>query len=356
MSLSLSSPEIAGLEKALRALLSPLRCESTDEWMQMCMRRVRRLLQADHVHFCLPGPGWVSNVDSSAKESYVAYYHQFDRAPNLAARRSVEVSAYEDLIPPDVFRASEFYNDWVRPNRLHHNHGMTDIGFGQYNYLAVSHNSQSKATLVRHGVGLLRLLQPAYKAGIRTWQDQMERRETLAALLDAVGERLALCDERGRISCVNRALEQSLDADAQRERLTQAMTAAARQLALFLQNGADPGSLPRPYRGRKVTTDLGTYRLRLSYLGRTLFPGVTILIAVEPLFRAPLTDGELRERFSLTPQEIRVARLIAASAPNHEIADNLAISPHTSRRHTEHIMEKLGVVSRTQVAEKISRR
>jgi DNA-binding CsgD family transcriptional regulator len=51
----------------------------------------------------------------------------------------------------------------------------------------------------------------------------------------------------------------------------------------------------------------------------------------------------------LTPREAQVARLIAEGASAKDVAKALAISVHTARRHTEHVFEKLGVQSRTQL-------
>ena len=80
-----------------------------------------------------------------------------------------------------------------------------------------------------------------------------------------------------------------------------------------------------------------------------------ILVVVEPLFREPMTDVELRQRFGLTAREIRVAREIADGFRNDALAARLGISPHTARRHTERVLDKLGIASRAQVVELITR-
>jgi DNA-binding CsgD family transcriptional regulator len=75
----------------------------------------------------------------------------------------------------------------------------------------------------------------------------------------------------------------------------------------------------------------------------------TILVSVER--RAPELpcDSELRQRFRLTPKESTVARLLAAGRTNLEIAEELIMSPHTARHHTENVLLKMGLRSRAAV-------
>ena len=60
-------------------------------------------------------------------------------------------------------------------------------------------------------------------------------------------------------------------------------------------------------------------------------------------------NRELHDLSRLTPQEIRVARLMASGCSDAEIASRLRISPHTARSHAERIRRKLHVSSRRQV-------
>jgi predicted ATPase/DNA-binding CsgD family transcriptional regulator len=52
----------------------------------------------------------------------------------------------------------------------------------------------------------------------------------------------------------------------------------------------------------------------------------------------------------LSPRETQVAALVARGLTNREIATALVITEHTAMRHLEHILSKLGLRSRTQVA------
>jgi DNA-binding CsgD family transcriptional regulator len=54
--------------------------------------------------------------------------------------------------------------------------------------------------------------------------------------------------------------------------------------------------------------------------------------------------------YPLTAREFEVARLIAEGMTNAEIAAQLFVSPKTVSAHVEHILAKLGVARRAEVA------
>jgi DNA-binding NarL/FixJ family response regulator len=55
-------------------------------------------------------------------------------------------------------------------------------------------------------------------------------------------------------------------------------------------------------------------------------------------------------KVELTPRELEIVRLLGAGKANKEIAGELAISERTARTHVSHILAKLDLSSRTQVA------
>ena len=57
-----------------------------------------------------------------------------------------------------------------------------------------------------------------------------------------------------------------------------------------------------------------------------------------------------RATTELTPRELEVLALIAEGLTNREIAGALFISQSTAKVHTRHILEKLGVRTRTEAA------
>ncbi|HYY02626.1 MAG TPA: helix-turn-helix transcriptional regulator [Gaiellaceae bacterium] len=62
------------------------------------------------------------------------------------------------------------------------------------------------------------------------------------------------------------------------------------------------------------------------------------------------TDRRRREDAArlLTAREREILRAIAAGQTTPEIADRLFVSPHTVRKHVEHILAKLGARTRSE--------
>jgi DNA-binding NarL/FixJ family response regulator len=62
-------------------------------------------------------------------------------------------------------------------------------------------------------------------------------------------------------------------------------------------------------------------------------------------------DGTARP---ITPREQEIARLIAEGMSNEQIAERLVLTPGTVANHVAHILTKLGMQSRVQIAVKIA--
>lgn len=93
------------------------------------------------------------------------------------------------------------------------------------------------------------------------------------------------------------------------------------------------------------------YRIRL----RSVDGHSDIIVAIVDNAPATLpTVTELKERFGFTDREAEVARLLAGRLTNKEIARTLGVTTYTAERHTERILDKLGINSRRHVQEAIA--
>lgn len=64
----------------------------------------------------------------------------------------------------------------------------------------------------------------------------------------------------------------------------------------------------------------------------------------------PVVQLGLAKSTEFTPKEIQVLRLLTTVAVNEEIAEKMAISSNTVKTHIQHLMQKTGFKSRTQLA------
>ena len=103
-------------------------------------------------------------------------------------------------------------------------------------------------------------------------------------------------------------------------------------------------------RGRRAgeATRLATEaRRRAGDAGATLLVKLAGSVKLDP--SADTASGPL------TAREFEVAQLIAEGATNREIAERLVIAPKTASTHVEHILAKLGVSRRAEIAAWVSR-
>lgn len=63
----------------------------------------------------------------------------------------------------------------------------------------------------------------------------------------------------------------------------------------------------------------------------------------------------MQTRYQLTPRETEVARLLSRRLSSREIAEHLYISVNTARRHSERVLQKMGLKRRSAVKDALLR-
>jgi predicted ATPase/DNA-binding CsgD family transcriptional regulator/tetratricopeptide (TPR) repeat protein len=76
---------------------------------------------------------------------------------------------------------------------------------------------------------------------------------------------------------------------------------------------------------------------------------VTIALAIEPVRGRPSTEPP-QPAIRLTPREREVAELVAQGLTNRQIAASLVFTEATAAKHVEHVLDKLGLASRVEIA------
>lgn len=180
------------------------------------------------------------------------------------------------------------------------------------------------------------------------------RRADLLWTLDALGHAVMCGDLNGDSVHETPALQELLFGDPQGSMLRAQLLASLDALCGIARASALGSRDATLATVTEVRTNLARYSIRTTVCGGAL-DGRTplILVTMERLIRATVCEDALRRAFGLTRAEARVAALIALGQPNAKLAEELSISPHTARRHTERVLQKLNVRSRAGISERV---
>lgn len=380
MTLTLTSAEQARFTATARALLSPLDLPALDDWRASVLESLASLVNADSGGFILDAPGEMPYTLHNLPDSFGQEYFEqgWDREVSRGLMRELGGGVWSTrlvgerlgLDMPEGFYRSEEYRGFYGRYGIRDSIGFTAIA--DQGYVATRRDGSQPAlregllTCFHHvygteyfgerGVELLRLLVPALEAGITTRLRLAGRQRALEAAFEASPYGIGVYGAgRRRPQYRNRAMVQLLEEEPERRRLRAAVQAAVGSLArVAAGEGPVTGGLDGT--SRQVRTTRARYQLRLSLIGEGLFtPRPAIMATLERLPPDPhtLSPRLLRERWQLTPQEARVAVLLARGRTNRQIAAAMKLSPATTRHYTEALFLKLDVHSRAQATAKI---
>lgn len=362
----LQADDVDRLNAAQRVLLSPLGHEDPAQWRLRANHAVRRLVGADHSVFSVPsGASLVlltDDTDPSFPDRFLGYFagvvsgeYRF-RDPALQSaervRRAVGPAAFHEfeLASRAAMRRSVALQEIFRPA------GMTSqIGISASLPMAEAtqffgFEGRDAESRSERGLELLRLLVPAFEAGVRMQCGWRGRGAAFSAALDRAGQAAALYSTLGVPLQQNGRLRELLAGEPERGRLREEMDALARVLAARW-SVPNRGAAAQPIEPRAhVRGAAAEYRLLAGYLDPELIGAEGVLVTVERRWPALPLPAELTARFTLTAREAEAALLLAQGLTDAAIAQRLAISTHTARRYSERVLRKLGLHSRSAVA------
>jgi DNA-binding NarL/FixJ family response regulator len=359
VSVTLSNPDLHSLELAQTALLSPLDYRTTETWRTVASARVARLLGADQAVFtpphALPGSGHLHTQPSDIEDGDVAAGRPDTDVTKARRRRRVEVYARYHLYRATL-GATEIYVDWSLPNHLL---DMDGVAFDPFPGellacldVADDHGQrpedrESSGALGARGLTFLRMLLPAFKAGVRTHLAFRAHREALAGMLDRLADGAAVWDCAGNCHYRNRVLIDLLAADAERASLERKLADVARRMVT--RPGAKQHATPASACDVRLVTAANRYRLQATYAAGRGAGNPWVLVLVRPARRLPSAEL-LRARYGLTSRQSEVAQRLAQGQSDAAIARALGISRRTAEHHAEAVRLSVGVHSRAALA------
>ena len=188
---------------------------------------------------------------------------------------------------------------------------------------------------------------PAFRAGVESFVRFNAQRARLLRSVDDLGRSLLAMDRTGSVVHQTPTLDTTLASDPQRDVILSAMHAQA--ASVFART-----VLTEAVASLTISTDAARYRVMSSMLpGGRAHAADIVLVALDRLTPARPSVAVLHAAFNLTASVSHVALLLSDGRSNEDVARQLGISPHTARRHTERVLQKLAVRSRAEVSGKV---
>lgn len=283
--------------------------------------------------------------------NYAANFTQTDlwSLEALQLSRANRVWNCDDLVPPDTYENSVFYNDWIRAMgddtfhcigiamRTQWGVGFVGLHRGKSQGPFSGANVRALAADIRH---LRRMLTMRTRFMLADGQAR-----SLAGLVDTLGQAVFLVDAEGRVRHLNQAAEAMLK-DCPALHIHSAVLCARERSddARLKQAIAKVLSSEAPEASAVAISDRSGCRWNLSIVATPPAAGrrLALVTAAAPDRCDPSVKERLRILYGLSSAEARLAVMLAEGAGPAEIAEERGVALGTVRVQIKAIAAKLG--------------
>lgn len=359
--MSLSLPRWEGhIERIYRAAVDPAL------WPGF-LESLSRDLGAETLHllFRLPqeGDGGVvvsHGMDASFADAYRTHFFRVNPwRPFGPEVREGAIVLGERLLPEQDLVRSEFYNDWMRPQRLMSSFAaiLSDAGPGEPASELVGYRNSSSGSFGDEVLALIEQLLPHLQQALMI-HGRLQKAEVSVSAAEAALDRVLggviVLDGDGTPLVSNRTAEEILSRgdgirlgpngpQAASHKETQALQRAVAEAAGngAAGNGQRAGAhlrLSRPSGRSPLEADVTPICLEGSRLECS--QAAAAIFIADPEAHSPSPEQRIRRLYGLTPTEARIASRLAEGTRLSEIGEALGVSIHTVRGHLKQIFAK----------------
>jgi DNA-binding CsgD family transcriptional regulator len=304
-------------------------------------------------------------VDPEVARNYEQYYGAMDPVMPVIGQMEEGTVLTEDMIIPraELVR-TEFYNDWIRPQRVKDCLSAMIMQGNTSSVLCLATASET-GQFHNESVRLVQALAPHLGIAIRT-QLQLKgltlQRDGAVEALSKFGRAVFFVNGAGRIILTNSAGEYMLHRaielfsnDGFLRTAIPSETKALRQLIMQATHyGSGPpigGSLRLESGSGQKTIFVTVMPLRNDTSASLPSRGASAMVLVTgPDQNAAVTKEDLEAAFGLTPAESAVTQLIAQGVGVKRAAIALGVAPSTIRTHLHRILAKTGAARQAELA------
>ena len=308
------------------------------------------------------GGGMISRIDPLETARYETYYanrnplHHVDNPDQFLKGWAPRILTDEDWMPKAELVATEYYNDFLKPQDIH---SCVMVRLARRGTETATINITRSASRGQFSKADLKVAQSLHRHLIRAFELgqklALDRAMSsgFATVFDESVHGLFLLDADGCVRHLNRVAEQLvaghkglrvsggrlLALEAGAGRTLQALIARAATREADSRTG---GSMPLAARAGAVPLSVTVAPIRLP--AATLLGGgpAVIVCVTDTEAGVRLPEQKLRDIFGLTPAEARLALALFEGANLSEAAETLGISRFTAQNHLSRTFEKTG--------------
>jgi len=306
-------------------------------------------------------------IEAGALHHYRRYYWRIDPFYRVFSSQKpsgvLDVLTTEDIVPFRELTRTEYYNDFLLPQSIHHQMTIHLKSGRQVLGVVALFRSRRARGFSSRDKGRALAAAP-YLSGALKGALASEKHRALESVLPAIlrerpWEGLVVLDRFLNPVYTNAQAERILsalntpDGEPGTPSLLKAVSGPCKKLLAARERHAGPVE-------REGSVDLGSHgagpaiRLRLRLVDDPE-SGPLFLLLLEGEERVARLVGFLRDR-GLTRREMEVVQILARGARNAEIAEQLFISEYTVENHLKSIYRKLGVSNRTAAVHRLRQR
>jgi DNA-binding CsgD family transcriptional regulator len=311
------------------------------------------------------------NLDKAYCNYFKNYYYQFDPLHLTKGLNTVIGSSrLEKTFSYDSFLSTEYYNDFLKPQKIHHKLIVNLVAEEELHGRIVLTRSRRRNSFTRGEVLTARTIAP-YLAHALAHNNLRRKIRLKGTILDYIEKQssigMILLDENLQIVYSNDKAEEAINslslagsAFDHNVQLPPQLVEDCQEIKAKLKDCPSGGttlSRQSTIQGRNQTIFSITFRILdrgLDWEGsRLLMVSIEKELSAEEKSRAKINTQYIMDVFDLSRREIDVVELLFLGLKNAEIAQKLFISEVTVKKHLQNIYEKVGVCNRTMLINRL---
>jgi DNA-binding CsgD family transcriptional regulator/GAF domain-containing protein len=307
----------------------------------------------------------IKNLDKTYCGYYKTYFYRFDPLHlTYDLDRSERQTPLEQAISYDSFQPAEYYNDFLKPQKIHHKLIVNLVVEKElYGRIVLTRPREFNPFSIKE-IQTAKTISP-YLAHALAHNDLRRKIRLKGNILNYIEKQsstgIILLDEALQIIYRNSKAEEmlgklkhSMSTVNDSDPISSQVLKACREIQADLDSCPGGGmSIPR----QRVVN--GPNRTRFSVISKALDQGSDcggsrmFMVCIEEQRPANIDPQHLMDSFHLSRREIDVVALLFLGLKNAQIAGELFVSEVTIKKHLQNIYEKVGVSNRTTLINRI---